>query len=163
MQPQVSNHPSLDDIRAMPIGEIAALPVDQLALLLDDLAERKAELKRLDDWLNGALALRYGDRAQALRQAEGKQGGIVRIDEADGLVAVCDLPKRPEYDQEQLRQAVQTIESWGSDPREFVTLEIKVSEAKYGAWPSEIRALFEPARTVRFGRPSFRIEKAKGR
>jgi len=157
--PTPTNRVSLDALTAMPVGEIAGLPIDQLALLLDDLAEEKARLKRLDDWLNGALALRYSERAQTLRRDQGKLAGIVRIEEADGFVAVCDVPKKPEYDQEKLRAAIETLRSWGSDPDDYVTTEIKVSETKYGAWPPEIRRLFEPARTVRLGKPNFRIER----
>ena len=159
----MSNRVTLDRIPGLPLGDIASLPVDQLVLLLDDLAEEKARLKRLDDWFNGVLNLRYGERAQALRRAHGKDAGTVRIEDDDGFVAVCDLPKKPEYDQEKLRAAVETIRSWGSDPGEFVTTEIKVSETRYGAWPSEIRKVFEPARTLKTGKPSFRIERPKPR
>lgn len=159
----MNNRITLDDLGGMPVGEIAGLPVEQLALLLDDLAEEKARLKRLDDWLNGALALRYGERAQALRHAQGKDAGTVRIEEAEGFIAICDLPKKPEYDQGKLRAAVDTIRSWGSNPDDYVTTEIKVSETRYGAWPPEIRRLFEPARTLRFGKPGFRLERPKPR
>lgn len=161
--PTPTNRITLDALVAMPVGEIAGLPVDQLVLLLDELAEEKARLKRLDDWLNGALTLRYADRAQTLRHALGKDAGTVRIEEVDGFVAVCDLPKKPEYDQSKLRAAVETIRSWGSNPDDYVTTEIKVSETRYGAWPPEIRRLFEPARTLRFGKPGFRLERPKPR
>lgn len=159
----MNNRITLDDLMGMPVGEISGLPVEQLALLLDDLAEERARLKRLDDWLNGALALRYGERAQALRHALGKDAGTVRIEEAEGFVAICDLPKKPEYDQGKLRAAIETLRSWGSNPDDYVTTEIKVSETRYGAWPPEIRRLFEPARTLRFGKPGFRLERPKPR
>lgn len=161
MDAATSNRVTLDRIPSLPLGEISRLPVEQLALLLDDLAEEKARIKRIDDWLNGALNLRYGDRAQALRRAQGKDAGAVRVEEEDGFVAVCDLPKKVEYDQDKLRVAVETVRSWGSDPAEYVATEIKVSETRYGAWPSEIRKVFEPARTVKTGKPTFRIEKSK--
>lgn len=161
MDAVATNRVTLDRIPNLPLGEISRLPVEQLALLLDDLAEEKARIKRIDDWLNGALNLRYGDRAQALRRAQGKDAGAVRVEEEDGFVAVCDLPKKVEYDQDKLRVAVETVRSWGSDPAEYVATEIKVSETRYGAWPSEIRKVFEPARTVKTGKPTFRIERPK--
>ena len=161
MTQPLTNRPHLDDVPTMTVGAIAGLLVEQLALLQDDLAEEKARIKRIDDWLNGALNLRYGDRAQALRRAQGKDAGAVRVEEEDGFVAVCDLPKKVEYDQDKLRVAVETVRSWGSDPAEYVATEIKVSETRYGAWPSEIRKVFEPARTVKTGKPTFRIEKSK--
>ena len=45
----------------MPIGEIAALPAAQLALLQEAADEALKEARTLADWLNGAIALRYGD------------------------------------------------------------------------------------------------------
>jgi len=155
------NRVTLDQVAILPLGEIAALPVDQLVLLLDDLAEEKARLKTLDDRLTGALSLRYGERANALRKARGKEAGVVRIEEADGFAAICDVAKKPEYDQTLLLQAVSTLQSWGLNPDEFVTREVKVSETRFNAWPSQIRRLFEPARTLKLGRPSFRLERAK--
>jgi hypothetical protein len=109
MDAATSNRVTLGRIPNLPLGEISRLPVEQPALLQGDLAEEKARIKRIDDWLNGALNLRYGDRAQALRRAQGKDAGAVRVEEEDGFVAVCDLPKKVEYDQDKLRVAVETV------------------------------------------------------
>ena len=38
-----------------------------------------------------------------------------------------------------------------------VEISFKVSERKYGAWPSHIRSAFEAARTVRVGKPTFKL------
>lgn len=160
-EPLTSNHLTAAQLDTLPLGEIASLPVGQLMLLQEEMTELKARTRHLDELLNAALALRFGDRAQAQRRAQGKDTGTIRLDDEDGIVVVCDLPKKADYDQEKLRAAVQTIQSWGSDPREYVTTEIKVSEMKYSAWPSEIRALFEPARTVKFGKPTYRLERRK--
>ena len=87
------NRPQLGDIRTMPIGEIAALPAAVLALLQDEAEEAAKAARSLADWLNGAIALRYGDRAAAARRAEGKDTGTVRFDD-DEVTVIADLRRR---------------------------------------------------------------------
>lgn len=53
----IPNRITLDDLPTMPVGEIAALPGDQLALLMHDADERLRSAKTLSDWLEGAIAL----------------------------------------------------------------------------------------------------------
>ncbi len=57
-----------------------------------------------------------------------------------------------------LAVAVATIVAWGEDPADYVTTEIRVPESRFTAWPPRIRAVFEPARTVATGRPSYSLE-----
>jgi hypothetical protein len=141
----------------MPVGEIAALPAAVLALLQDEAEDAAKSARSLADWLNGAIALRYGDRASAARRAEGKDTGTVRIED-DEVTIIADLPKRVEWDQGRLGQMVDRIRAAGDDPREYVETTFKVSERKYGAWPAAIREGFEAARTVRPGKPTFRLQ-----
>lgn len=149
-----ANRPSLDDIRKLPIGEIAALPADQLALLQEDAEAAFLAAKTLKEWLEGAIALRYRDRAASARAAQDKDTGTVRFD--DGPVTVtADLPKRVEWDQTQLAALVERIRAGGEDPSEYVELALKVPERKFAVWPAHIRAAFAPARTVKTGKPMF--------
>ena len=80
------NRPQLGDMRTMPIGEIAALPAAVLALLQEEAEEAAKAARSLADWLNGAIALRYGDRAAAARRAEGKDTGTVRFEDDEVTV-----------------------------------------------------------------------------
>ena len=43
-------------------------------------------------------------------------------------------------------------------PADYVTTEIRVPESRFTAWPPRIRSVFEPARTVATGRPSYTLE-----
>ena len=80
----------------------------------------------------------------------------IRFD--DGAVTVvADLPKRVDWDQDKLTALVERIRAEGDDPTEYVDVAIKVPERKFAAWPSHIRSAFEDARTVRTGKPSFRL------
>ena len=153
---QGQNHPSLADVRRLPVGEVIALPAEHLALLQADARDAVEAAKRMQDWIEGAIALRYEQRAIGARAAAGKDTGIVRFQ--DGIVEVAvELPKRVEWDQRRLAALVEQIRAGGEEPGEYVELSFKVSERAYGAWPERIRLAFEPARTVRPGKASYRL------
>ena len=150
----ITNRPRLDGIRHMPIGEVAALPAQHLALLQEDAAAALEASKKTKDWIVGAIALRFADHVQALRREAGKDTGPVRF-EQDGVSVVADLPKRVDWDQALIAGVVERIRDAGDDPTQYVDIAIKVPERKYTAWPENIRTAFAPARTVRTGKPSF--------
>ena len=70
---------------------------------------------------------------------------------------IADLPKRVDWDQVRLGEIIARIRAAGDDPDEFVETTFRVSERKYAAWPTAIREGFEAARTVRPGKPTFRL------
>ena len=70
---------------------------------------------------------------------------------------IADLPKKVEWDQATLGRMVARIRAAGDDPAEYVETTFRVSERKYAAWPTAIREGFEAARTVKPGKPSFRL------
>ncbi len=151
-----SNRITLTDLRSMDAGQVAALPIDQLALLADDVAVLKADAKTLGDKMSAILHARFGDQAAVTRRMEGKDTGRVRF-QVNGFEVVADLPKRTEWDQPRLADAVATLRGWGEAPADYVAIEMSVPESRYAAWPPRIRALFEPARTVGTGRPSYTL------
>ncbi|MGB8528003.1 MAG: hypothetical protein WCD75_14405 [Rhodoplanes sp.] len=156
MQDRLSNRLRLDDVRHLPVGEIMRLPAEQLALLQDEAVAALDDAKCVTDWLDGAIALRYGEQAATLRRQQGKDAGAVRFE--DGAVTViADLPKKVEWDQQQIAALVQRIRENGEDPADYVEISFRVPERKYTAWPAHIRAAFAPARTVRTGKPSFML------
>ena len=152
----ISNHITLADIHRMPVGQIAALPADQLALLKGAAEEQLTQAKSVADWLDGAISLKYADRAQDTRQEAGKNTGTIRFED-DGVTVIAELPKRIDWDQALLAQIAENIASAGEDPAEFIETTLKVSERKYAALPESWRKGFEPARTVRTGKPKFRL------
>ena len=152
----ISNHITLADIHRMPVGQIAALPADQLALLKDSADQQLAQAKSLADWLDGAISLKYADRAQTTRHGAGKDTGTIRFED-DGVTVIAELPKRIDWDQAKLAEIAENIASAGEDPAEFIDTKLSVSERKFGALPESWRKGFEPARTVRTGKPKFRF------
>ena len=156
----MSNRVQLAELRAMPVGEIAALPTTQLALLQEDAEAALKDAKTLKDWLDGAIGLRFAEKAHTARRDAGKDIGTVRLVE-DGVIVVADLPKRVEWDQAKLASMVERIRAEGDDPAEYVNTAFKVPERKYAAWPSAIRSAFEDARTVRTGKAVFKLSLAQ--
>lgn len=153
------NTPSVDDMLTMPTGELAQMPVELLASLQAELAHAAKQLKSATARFNTALEVRYATRATEARRACGKDTGTVRLADGDYTV-VADLPKRVDWDQDKLAQIARNIAASGDDPSEFIDTALKVSERKYGALPEAWRKGFEPARTVGFGKASFRLEAA---
>ena len=146
-----------DGIMRMGRGDIATLPADEIALLLEEVQEQLDRLMRQKDWLDGALDLKYGARASAARSAGSKATGTVRFQDGD-FVVIADLPKRVKWDQTRLAEAVEIIRrDWHDDPGQYVRTELKVAETAYSSWPAAMRQLFEPSRTVETGKPTYRI------
>jgi hypothetical protein len=151
-----TNRPTLDSLRHLPVGDIIALPAEHLALLQTEAREAVEAAKRMQDWIEAAIALRYEQRAIGARAAAGKDTGTVRFD--DGEVEVtAELPKRVDWDQRRLADLAAQIRAGGEDPGEYLEVSFKVPERAYVAWPERIRQAFEPARTVRTGRQTFRL------
>jgi hypothetical protein len=151
------DQPTLEQLRNWPPGKVAAQPIEVLSALADSLAEMKAFIAETEARLNAGLDVRFGDRARQLRAADGRDSGRVRL--GDGLfVIVADVPKRIDWDQDKLAAIVGRIRQAGDDPTEYVRTTYEVSERAYTAWPQHVRRLFEPARTLKLGKPRYAIE-----
>ena len=152
----IPNRPTLADLVRMPVGAVVTLPADVLALLQEEAEETLRRAKATKDWIDGALSIKYADAAAAARQAAGKDTGTVRLQ--DGTVTViADLAKKVDWDQAKLAALADRIRADGDDLAEYVETTLKVSERKFGSWPGHIRSAFEAARTVRVGKPTFKL------
>ena len=145
-----------DQVLAVPAGELAQQPSEALFQLKNDAADLLAATRAIVEHLDRALELKYAERAQALRLAAGKDTGVVHFD--DGHVRIsADLPKRVDWDQRVLAVIVDRMTEAGDDPTEYVDIGYRVSETKFNAWPEGIKRAFVPARTLKTGKPSFRL------
>ena len=72
----IPNTITLDALRHMAVGDIAALPAEELARLQADADAALRDAKSLRDWLDGAIALKYGDRAAHGRVLAAEQLGL---------------------------------------------------------------------------------------
>jgi hypothetical protein len=151
---------TLEQLRTMPVGQIAAMDSGQLARLQAEAIKAIGTAKLTKDLLDGVLNHKYGDQAIDLRHQKGKDFGTVRFDDGD-ITIVSDLPKKPVWDQKQLSAIVQRIQEAGDDPSEYIDTAFKISESKYNAWPEHIRRTFEPARTLKAGKAVFKLTNKK--
>lgn len=142
----------LEDITEQPPGVLDALPIDVLANLKEQADVQAAAASQMVAVLHGVFERRYAAGLNSTGTHHRQDG------EYDIKVTV---PKRIDWSQPRLAEAVEKIKSWGEDPAEYVDIKIGVQERKFDAWPSAIRDLFEPARTVKTGKPQFAVALAK--
>ena len=131
----IPNRVTLDDLRSMSIDEINALSGEQLALAEHEACERLRAAKTLYDWIDGAIALKYGDQAQEARRAEGKDTGTVRLQDGP-VTVVAELPKRVDWNQAMLAGLVERIRADGADPAEYVEV-VREYGVDLPAWVEE--------------------------
>lgn len=156
----MTNRATLAQLRDMTPEQVNTLPLDQIAALLEDVADAKADAKRLDDKLTATLHARFAERAAELRRAAGKDTGRVSIRDGE-FVIKADLPKKVDWDDDGLAAAEAQLRDMGEPVEEYIRVKRIVMEGAYEKWPSSLRAIFAPARTVGVGKASFAIERAK--
>lgn len=144
-----------------PASELAEFAPELLLDLKQQAVDALATAKANADWIDRALELRYSRTAAQARLAAGKDSGTVSFADGDIRVSV-ELPKKIEWDQTRLAQIVQRIRAAGEDPGEFVEISYRISESKYSAWPESMRANFDAARTLKTGKPTFRLSATEG-
>lgn len=141
---------------AIPVGDLASHPSESLFQLKNDTSELLSVAKAIVEHIDRALDLKYSKRAHELRLAAGKDTGVVHFD--DGHVRIAaDLPKKIEWDQAQLAEITRRIAANGDDPGQYVDISYRVSETKFTAWPETLKSAFASARTLKTGKPGFRL------
>ena len=156
----MSNTLRMSQLSQLDVNSVLELPVEQLYALQMEIDAAADAVKNANAWLSNYLDIRFGQKANDLRAKAGKQTGIQRVTQ-DGFDIVADQKVKTEWNQALLREAAETIKSWGSDVDDYITTELKVSETKYKAWEKRIKSVFDPARTVIPGKQSFEIVPAK--
>lgn len=156
----MSNRVTLAQLREMTPNEVEWLPLDQIAMLQEDIAELKSNAKFFDEKINSALLVRTEvERKEALK-AKGADTGTVTLPFGPYTVRV-DVPKRVEWSQEALAEAVARLADLEEDPKEYVKIKYEISETNYKAWTTKVKNIFDPARTVKHGRVTAYVEKTK--
>lgn len=156
----IKNSVDLWDIVGMPLADIAKLDVEQIANLHAQLAEAKANVSNLSDILAAATNEKFGERAADERRKASKDTGTIRLKEGS-FVVIADLPKKVEWDQDELKIAANALREMGEPVMDYIDTVMKVSETKFNGWPTSLKSIFAAARTVSTGKPTYKIEKAK--
>ena len=151
---------SLQSAQTLSMGELAGLEAQALMRLQLEANATVDQAKSMKDWIEGAIAFKYATTCQSLRQQQGKETGTIHFQ--DGSVRVtADLPKKPVWDQRQLAEIASRIQAGGEDPSEYLDISYKVPERKYTAWPDSLRSSFAAARTLKTGKPTFRLQQTE--
>jgi hypothetical protein len=149
------NLPTLEQIETDP-SVLDKLPIEALAAITDTAKEAKARADTAAKAVTALLERRYGDRIAELYRAEAKDTGSVHIFEGDFDLQI-ERSKKVEWDQAALAAAGDKIAASGDDPHEYLTVRFGVEERKFTSWPTHIRAVFEPARSVKPGPTTIKI------
>jgi hypothetical protein len=139
---------TLEELPQHPPGVLDALPIEVLVNLKEQADAHLAHVSQMQAILHGVFERRY---------AAGLNGPGTVHRQDGGYDIKVTLPKRVDWCPKKLAAAVETIKGWGENPAEYVETKISVAERKYDAWPSAIRDLFEPARTVKTGKAQFAV------
>lgn len=156
----ISNRPALAQALQMTVKEVSELPIDILALLLEETAELKSSAQKAADHMFSAMSQRYSDDANKVRQAKGADTGTVRLHDGD-FVIVADLPKKVAWDGAGLAQVEKTLAEMGEPPEDYIQVKRDVSERAFESWPNSLKKLFAPYRTLGVGKAGFKIERKK--
>ena len=149
-----------EQVLATPAGTLAQQPAELLFSIKNAAADLLASGKALSDHIDQAIDFKWSERARNLRHDAGKDTGVVHFD--DGNVRVtADLPKKVDWDQARLAEITRRITDSGDDAKQYVEISYRVSETKFNAWPETLKSAFEATRTVKSGKPSYRLALVK--
>ncbi len=141
----------------IPVGTLSKLPPEELLSLQEQALQHLQRAKMLKEWLDNSIALKYRDIASNLRKIDSKDSGTVHF--ADGGFRITSvLAKKVEWNQDRLKDVVIAIRKHGDNPDEYVESSYKISETKYTAWPEHIKNIFKPARVLKTGAETFKIQ-----
>lgn len=151
------HHPiTPEQVLAIPTGTLAGHSAEVLFQMKNAAADRLAEAKQLLDHLDLAIDFKWREHARNLRLEAGKDTGVIHFDDGDVRIT-ADLPKKIEWDQSRLAEITKRIADSGDDPKQYVEISYRVSETKFNAWPDTLKSSFEAARSVKTGKPSYRL------
>ncbi len=144
------------ELAELTVAQLAALSPQQKIVLARQLEQAGDWLKQVKARLDAALEQTYGDRIRVARSDGGKDFGVVHVADGD-LRLTVDVSKRVTWDQVQLATIAKRIDAAGESVEEFIDVSYSISESRFQNWPSTLRSQFEAARTVKPGKPMYRL------
>ena len=147
--------------QAMPLAEmsvtqISALTQAQLQEAHTHLINLQSMVKAVLDRIHTALEQRYAEPAKAARLDSGRDFGVCHIN--DGALRVTvDLPKKVSWDQALLSASAARIVAAGESVATYIDTDYSIPEGRFNNWPAVLKEHFAQARTVKPGKPSYRL------
>lgn len=156
----ISNRPDIVSLDTISPKDLARQPGGVLMLLQEELKAQQETLKKRNAVLFAALEERYAEAARDKLQYQGKESGVVHVNDGD-LVVDVEAKKSVVWDQNELAVLWERMIKTGDDPLVYMKRELKVSETSLKAWPKNIQDAFLPARTVKSGKPTYTIREMR--
>ncbi|WP_417905289.1 hypothetical protein [Candidatus Tisiphia endosymbiont of Micropterix aruncella] len=147
-----------DNVLHVPIGSLAKYQIQDLYQLLQQVSDQLEQAKKTREWLLSAISLKYGEHVRAKRLRLEKDTGVIHLED-NGFKISCDVVKKVEWDQHKLAKIVTDILINGGNLSDFIETYYNISEAKYNSWSSTIKNIFEPARTLKLGKPIYKLNR----
>lgn len=154
----MNNRVTLAQLNNMPSDQVNDLSFEQVAMLLEDVADLKAETDRAAELLHATMCHRFLPTAATLRCSAGKDTGTVSLLNGAFIIR-ADLPKKVEWNEAELIRIEAKLAATGEPIEDYIKVKRTVAEGAYAKWPSSLRATFEPARTVSAGKPTFKVDR----
>lgn len=152
----LQNIPSVTDLIADG-SAIAELDIETIGLLLEDAKALSASATKVSRALQGEVEERFKDQISAAYIAKSADTGTVTI-HSNGSAIEVSRPKKVEWDQKELQSIYTAIQDKGGDPRDFMDVNLVVTEKAYGGWTENTQGKFAAARTVIPGNVSIKIK-----
>jgi hypothetical protein len=144
------------DLPELTVSQLAGLPHQRLQELDISLNELLTWVKQARERLNVALEQRYGEQGRHALAESGRDFGVAHV--TDGPLRVTyELPKRVSWDQKRLAEMAERIVASGERVQDYMDIELSVAESRFNNWPPALKEQFAAARTVKPGKPGFRL------
>ncbi len=146
------NRLTIDSISNTPIGDLVGTPVEQLALLADDIAEMEERAKTAKRHLNMLVRAKFADElAQHVLGTKRIQAGDIDV--------VVNLPKSVAWDQDRLKVVEEQTDQWGKPLWTYMEIKRGVAERVYDTLDATARKHLDAARTVKAGAQAVKFER----
>ena len=113
--------------------------------------------------IEAAIGERVEQKIAARRDYEKKSTGTIHA-VIDGMDVKSVVPKRVEWDQDKLEEAIAELEleySITFNPAEYVDYTMKISEEAYGRMPPHVKRAVDRARIVKHGKERIELTRIK--
>jgi hypothetical protein len=149
---------TIKQIANVPIGELASFTAGCLYGLHKEAKTNLEDARRLKEWIEPAIALKYEEKTKAKRLRLTKDTGVVHLEDS-GFKVSCDITKKVEWDQQKLAKIAADIMTSGGSLNDYIEIHYNVAEKNYNSWSESLRNIFNPARTVKLGKASYKLVK----
>ncbi len=153
----MSNHTTLSQFIALDAKQRQAIPPVDYSMIADEITALKRQIECYSTALHDTLHARFGDMVQQARREKGADTGSLSF-WLDGCKLAHELPKRVEWNEDGLRAVAKMLRDQGEPVDDYISVRLGVDERKWNAWPETIKEFFRAHRTVKTGKPVYKVE-----